>query len=62
MIMQPSKVCPECGHEFNGKGWEGIDAHWRAEHAQVMRYEEAWPLIHAGEYTPKKVEQQQEKG
>jgi hypothetical protein len=44
------KVCPECGHEFQGNGWEGIDAHWKSQHAQIMRYEEAWPLIRAGEY------------
>ncbi len=44
------KVCPECGHEFQGNGWDGIDAHWRALHNRVMRYEDAWPLIQSGEY------------
>jgi hypothetical protein len=40
-----SKVCPECGHQFQGNGWDGIDAHWRAKHDHVMPYKEAWPLI-----------------
>jgi hypothetical protein len=46
-------VCPECGHVFQGNGWDGIDAHWRAHHGAVMPYEEAWPLIQAGTYQPK---------
>jgi hypothetical protein len=44
------KVCPECGHEFKGNGWDGVDAHWKLRHAHVMSYDEAWPLIKAGEY------------
>lgn len=47
-------MCPECGHEFRGNGWDGIDAHWRANHAHLMRYEDAWPLIATGEYKSKK--------
>jgi hypothetical protein len=47
------KVCPECDHVFQGDGWDGIDAHWRAAHLGVMPYEEAWPLIKAGTYRPK---------
>jgi len=46
-------VCPECGHVFQGNGWDGIDAHWRAAHEAVMPYEEAWPLIKTGTYQPK---------
>jgi hypothetical protein len=46
-------VCPECGHAFQGNGWDGIDAHWRAAHEKVMPYEKAWPLIKAGTYQPK---------
>ena len=53
-MAKANKVCPECGHEFQGNGWDGIDAHWRAKHAHVMRYEEAWPLIFAGNYTPER--------
>ncbi len=29
------KVCPECGHVFQGNGWDGIDAHWRAKHEGI---------------------------
>ena len=46
----PECVCPECGYRFRGKGWDGIDAHWRAKHEAVMPYEKAWPLIRAGTY------------
>jgi len=52
-MTEKRKVCPECGHEFQGNGWDGIDAHWRAKHARIMKYEDAWPLIQAGEYKPK---------
>ena len=44
------KVCPECGHIFQGNGWDGIDAHWRSRHEGIMSYEEAWPLLKAGQY------------
>jgi hypothetical protein len=39
--------CPECDHVFKGKGWEGIDAHWRTSHNHIKSYEEAWPEIEA---------------
>jgi hypothetical protein len=42
--MEKSKICPECGHEFKGNGWDGIDAHWRSKHDETTRYEEAWPI------------------
>jgi hypothetical protein len=44
------KVCPECGHIFQGEGWGGIDAHWRAKHEDIMPYEKAWPLLKSGKY------------
>jgi hypothetical protein len=44
------KICPECGHDFKGNGWDGIDAHWKAEHESTMPYKEAWPLIKSGDY------------
>ena len=44
------RKCPECGHAFRGNGWDGIDAHWRANHEAVMPYEKAWPLIRDGQY------------
>ena len=34
-----SRICPACGHEFRGNGWDGIDAHWRARHASIESYE-----------------------
>jgi hypothetical protein len=43
-------VCPECGHQFKGNGFDGIDAHWRARHEAVMPYRDAWPLIKSGNY------------
>ncbi len=43
-------VCPECGHQFKGNGFDGIDAHWRAKHEAIMPYREAWPLLKAGIY------------
>jgi hypothetical protein len=45
-----AKSCPECDHQFQGNGWDGIDAHWRSQHAHIMRYEDAWPLIQSGQY------------
>jgi hypothetical protein len=50
---QDSKIanlCPECGHQFKGHGFDGIDAHWRARHEAVMPYKQAWPLIKSGNY------------
>ncbi len=44
------KMCPECGHLFKGRGFDGIDAHWRAKHEAVMPYTEAWPLVKSGGY------------
>lgn len=34
------RQCPECDHVFNGSGWDGVDAHWRAHHEGVMTYRE----------------------
>jgi hypothetical protein len=45
-----ANVCPECGHQFKGHGFDGIDAHWRARHEAVLPYREAWPLIKFGNY------------
>ena len=33
-----AKVCPECWYVFKGNGWDGIDAHWRPRHEDVMPY------------------------
>ncbi len=53
-MTKTPNVCPECSGDFKGKGWEGIDAHWKAEHGHLMSYEEAWPLIAAGAYRPQR--------
>ncbi|MEA1888154.1 MAG: hypothetical protein U9N50_00040 [Pseudomonadota bacterium] len=49
-VQTSGKICPECGHAFKGKSWEGIDAHWRAKHEHIMPYREAWELIKSGNY------------
>jgi hypothetical protein len=36
------KQCPVCGHVFQGKGWDGIDAHWRSKHEGVVQYDTFW--------------------
>jgi len=52
-MKQAGKTCPECGHKFQGNGWDGIDAHWKAKHAHLIAYKKAWPLISAAEYRRK---------
>jgi predicted RNase H-like nuclease len=42
------KSCPVCGHIFSGKGWGGIDAHWKSQHEHIMPYHKAWPIIRQG--------------
>ena len=49
-MARAEAICPECGHTFNGNGYDGIDAHWRANHEAIMPYKEAWPLIKTGKY------------
>ena len=34
--------CPPCGHVFRGSGWDGIEAHWKAKHQDVMPYKRFW--------------------
>lgn len=36
------KLCPECGHIFQGNGWDGIDAHWKAKHEKAVAYRDFW--------------------
>jgi predicted RNase H-like nuclease len=48
LLPGSAKTCPECGHEFKGTGWGGIDAHWKAKHEDIMHYHLAWPIIKAG--------------
>jgi hypothetical protein len=42
------KVCPECGHVFQGGTWGGIDAHWKRFHDRILPYKYAWPILKAG--------------
>jgi hypothetical protein len=48
---QPSrrgtKTCPApgCGKEFQGNGWDGIDAHWKAKHEDVCAYADFWAIL-----------------
>jgi hypothetical protein len=52
--MPPSvpRRCPECDHVFAGRGWETLDAHWKANHLDVGPYEDLWSAMcerHRGE-------------
>lgn len=40
-----ARICPICRHEFQGNGWDGIDAHWRSNHENVMPYEQFWQSL-----------------
>ena len=40
--VERPRICPECRHEFKGNGWDGIDAHWKSKHEDVMPYKEFW--------------------
>ena len=48
-----AKVCPECNFRFQGNTWGGIDAHWNANHLDIIPYKKAWPLIRDGKYKKK---------
>ena len=37
--MSLARKCPQCDYEFKGNGWDGIDAHWRSKHEDIMTYE-----------------------
>ena len=49
-VKSANHVCPECGHEFKGGTWGGIDAHWKSKHEDIMPYAVAWSLIQSGNY------------
>ncbi len=45
--VEVPRVCPICGHIFQGHGWGGIDAHWRAlnnhaDHEGFIAYRQFW--------------------
>jgi hypothetical protein len=52
-MTETGKVCPEGGHEFQGNGWDGVDAHWLSLHEDTMPYKHARPLIECGMYLRK---------
>lgn len=44
------RECPECGHVFQGHGWDGIDAHWKSKHEKGkdgVPYKQFWSAIRA---------------
>lgn len=44
------KVCPECGYEFKGGTWGGLDGHWRSRHEHISPYDDVRSLILSGSY------------
>jgi hypothetical protein len=36
------RQCPECAQVFQGRGWSGVEAHWKAHHGDVMSYDDFW--------------------
>jgi hypothetical protein len=45
------KICPECGYEFKGGTWGGLDGHWRSRHEHIGPYETVRSLIFSGRYS-----------
>lgn len=39
------RQCPECAQVFHGRGWAGIESHWKARHLEVMAYDEFWATL-----------------
>jgi hypothetical protein len=39
------RVCPFCDLVFDGKGWDGIELHWRARHEHIMTYAKFWDSL-----------------
>ena len=56
-----TKVCPapNCGKEFRGNGWDGIDAHWRSAHRDICSYKNLWQLLQNIEAGAQPVRQRQ---
>jgi hypothetical protein len=38
-----ANICPECGYQFKGTGFDGTDSHWKANHEDVVPYKEHGP-------------------
>lgn len=43
--LERPRICPVCSHLFKGNGWDGIDAHWRSKHEDIMPYEDFWESL-----------------
>lgn len=43
--VESPRQCPACDKVFAGKGWGGIDAHWKGKHNDVMTYEAFWSSL-----------------
>ena len=43
--IESPRRCPACGKTFAGKGWGGIDGHWKAQHNDLMAYEVFWSSL-----------------
>lgn len=39
------RCCPICHREFKGKGWEGMDAHWKTKHEDIASYKLFWDTL-----------------
>ncbi len=55
MTTKRPRICPECGYQFKGNGWGGIDAHWKAKHEDIMPYQDFWNCLcseHKSEVLP----------
>lgn len=50
--VEGPRVCPLCVHVFSGNGWDGIDAHWKFAHAEVMPYRQFWDSLCVGHSGP----------
>ena len=45
MPKSKPRICPVCKHHFKGNGWDGMDAHWRSMHEDLMPYEDFWHAL-----------------
>jgi hypothetical protein len=44
LALGQRRECPSCDHVFQGKGWDGVDAHWKAAHEKPLGipYDDFW--------------------
>jgi hypothetical protein len=46
--MKWVRQCPECAQVFQGKGWAGVEAHWKSKHEDLMSYADFWRSLCPG--------------